>query len=305
MPPRAATLRHRALIAVISALLITVGAVFAPGLAAAEGELATAKERLEAMTQRFEQVVEENADARVELDRILSDIERTELQVRAIARSMGETEAVAVSLAQELYKGGGLDALEGVLSSQSLSEMDVHLSYLEYTGAEQTRIFEALGVRRDSLDRKLDELEDARSEAEAIVDHIETMRSDLDAEVAALSAEVERLGAELAEQQAAAQGAAASAQAAVAGPVTSSAPVPGPPYNADWDAMAMCESGGNWHLDSTYDGGLQFHPMTWLGHGGGVYAEYAWQASREQQIAIAENVLASQGPGAWPHCFQE
>ena len=67
----------------------------------------------------------------------------------------------------------------------------------------------------------------------------------------------------------------------------------------------MCESGGNWHLDSTYDGGLQFHPSTWLGYGGGVYAEYAWQASREQQIAIGEKVLAGQGPGAWPHCFQE
>jgi hypothetical protein len=74
--------------------------------------------------------------------------------------------------------------------------------------------------------------------------------------------------------------------------------------SVNWDAIAQCESGGNWALDSTYDGGLQFHPSTWLGYGGGRYARYAWQASREQQIAIAERVLAAQGPSAWPHCFQ-
>ncbi len=66
----------------------------------------------------------------------------------------------------------------------------------------------------------------------------------------------------------------------------------------------MCESGQRWHLDSTYDGGLQFHPDTWLAYGGGQYARYAWQATREQQIAIAERVLKGQGPGAWPNCFQ-
>ena len=44
--------------------------------------------------------------------------------------------------------------------------------------------------------------------------------------------------------------------------------------------------------------------MTWLGYGGGKYARYAWQASPAEQIAIAEKVLADQGPGAWPHCFK-
>ena len=71
----------------------------------------------------------------------------------------------------------------------------------------------------------------------------------------------------------------------------------------DWTAVAQCESGGNWHINSTYDGGLQFHPNTWLAYGGGRYARYAYQATREQQIAIAEKVLAGQGPGAWPNCF--
>ena len=51
-----------------------------------------------------------------------------------------------------------------------------------------------------------------------------------------------------------------------------------------------------------YSGGLQFAPSTWTGHGGGQYAPSAHLATREQQIAIAEKVRASQGWGAWPAC---
>jgi hypothetical protein len=69
----------------------------------------------------------------------------------------------------------------------------------------------------------------------------------------------------------------------------------------NWDAVAQCESGGNWAANTgngTY-GGLQFKPATWASNGGlGSPAS----ASREEQIRVAENVLASQGPGAWPTC---
>ncbi|WP_295629324.1 resuscitation-promoting factor [uncultured Corynebacterium sp.] len=71
-----------------------------------------------------------------------------------------------------------------------------------------------------------------------------------------------------------------------------------------WDSLAACESGGDWHIDTGngYSGGLQFHPQTWTAHGGGQYAPTAGQATREQQIAVAEKVRASQGWGAWPAC---
>jgi hypothetical protein len=75
-------------------------------------------------------------------------------------------------------------------------------------------------------------------------------------------------------------------------------------YSADWEAVAMCESSGRWHIDAYFDGGLQFLPSTWIGFGGGEFARYAHQASKKQQIAIAERVLAIQGPQAWPNCFQ-
>jgi len=74
--------------------------------------------------------------------------------------------------------------------------------------------------------------------------------------------------------------------------------------DAEWDRVAACESSGNWAINTGngYHGGLQFAPSTWTGHGGGQYAPAANLATREQQIAIAEKVLANQGKGAWPVC---
>lgn len=74
--------------------------------------------------------------------------------------------------------------------------------------------------------------------------------------------------------------------------------------DSEWDRVAACESGGNWSINTGngYQGGLQFHPQTWTGHGGGEFAPSADQATREQQIIVAERVLASQGKGAWPTC---
>ncbi|GAA1481300.1 hypothetical protein GCM10009624_17400 [Gordonia sinesedis] len=74
--------------------------------------------------------------------------------------------------------------------------------------------------------------------------------------------------------------------------------------DAEWEQVAQCESGGNWAINTGngYQGGLQFAPSTWAGHGGTQYAPSADQATKEQQIAVAERVLASQGKGAWPVC---
>lgn len=79
-------------------------------------------------------------------------------------------------------------------------------------------------------------------------------------------------------------------------------PSAGPARGTVWDRLADCESSGNWHVDAYHDGGLQFLPSTWLAYGGGQYARYAYQASREQQIAIAEKVQRAAGWGQWPVC---
>jgi len=90
-------------------------------------------------------------------------------------------------------------------------------------------------------------------------------------------------------------------------PPADEAPAPEPAkapvkaYSVNWDAIAACESGGNWAISTGngYSGGLQFTPSTWRSNGGSGSAN---GASREEQIRVAENVLHSQGIGAWPVC---
>jgi hypothetical protein len=87
------------------------------------------------------------------------------------------------------------------------------------------------------------------------------------------------------------------------GAPASDAPTP-PPAGHDWTAVAQCESGGNWSINTGngYYGGLQFSQSTWAAYGGTAYAPRADLATQGQQIAVAEKVLAGQGAGAWPVC---
>ncbi|GAA2685198.1 transglycosylase family protein [Streptomyces lunalinharesii] len=70
---------------------------------------------------------------------------------------------------------------------------------------------------------------------------------------------------------------------------------------ATWDKVAQCESGGNWSINTGngYFGGLQFSNSSWAAAGGTQYAARADLATKSQQIAVAEKLLAIQGPGAW------
>ena len=79
------------------------------------------------------------------------------------------------------------------------------------------------------------------------------------------------------------------------------ATAPAQASDVNWDAVAQCESGGNWSINTGngYYGGLQFKLSTWRAYGG---EGMPHQASRAQQIAIAENVMDGQGIGAWPVC---
>ena len=87
-------------------------------------------------------------------------------------------------------------------------------------------------------------------------------------------------------------------------PVTSTGPAPASSSGVNWAAIAACESGGNWgaNTGNGFYGGLQFTQGTWDAYGGGQYASTAAGASRSQQIAVAQRVLAGQGIGAWPVC---
>jgi resuscitation-promoting factor RpfC len=73
------------------------------------------------------------------------------------------------------------------------------------------------------------------------------------------------------------------------------------PTAPNWDAVAQCESGGNWHENTGNGeyGGLQFKPATWAQYGG---VGNPAAASREEQIAVANRVFAEEGLEPWPKC---
>jgi hypothetical protein len=89
-------------------------------------------------------------------------------------------------------------------------------------------------------------------------------------------------------------------------PVGAPAPRPAVTYDGDtvWDALAKCESGGNWAINTGngYYGGLQFSLGTWRGYGGSAYAVYPHQATRAEQIAVGERLRAARGYQPWPSC---
>lgn len=98
-----------------------------------------------------------------------------------------------------------------------------------------------------------------------------------------------------------------SAQIALAGTIAATPLVLGTGLahaDTDWDAVAQCESGGNWNTDTGngFSGGLQFTPSTWRAFGGSGSPE---SASRSEQIAVAERVKAEQGMSAWPTCSKK
>lgn len=84
----------------------------------------------------------------------------------------------------------------------------------------------------------------------------------------------------------------------------SSAGAPAVAGGSVWDRLAQCESGGNWSMNTGngFYGGLQFMQSTWVSVGGTRYAPAPHLASREQQIAAAETLLARSGWGQWPAC---
>jgi hypothetical protein len=95
---------------------------------------------------------------------------------------------------------------------------------------------------------------------------------------------------------------------AVAGaPLVIAVPAAQAATDATWDRVAQCESGGRWDINTGngYHGGLQFSPRTWTAFGGGEFAPVAYQATRAEQIVVAERVLAKQGWNAWPVCSRK
>ena len=272
-----------------------------------QSDVEQAEDRLEAILDDFEAVQARLAEANAELAKVQVRTKRLHADIKRIAGRVIDSEKAVIKTARRLYMSGSAGMLEGLLASQSIADLEAGLTLLRSSGQAHSAELDRLIADRKLLEARLDELDAERKHAAEIAANIGELATALQNEVERRRADAVGLRQERAryEERAAAAQVAAQKIQDDARRVSEPPPAPDGPYNADWDAIAQCESGGNWHLDGEYDGGLQFHPDTWLAHGGGKYARYAWQASREQQIAIAEKVLAAQGPDAWPHCFVE
>jgi resuscitation-promoting factor RpfA len=98
--------------------------------------------------------------------------------------------------------------------------------------------------------------------------------------------------------------ASATAASAVAGTGLIAFAAPAQADTSIWDKVATCESTNNWSINTGngFYGGLQFTISTWNAFSGQQFADRADHATREEQITVAQRVLAVQGPGAWPVC---
>ena len=99
----------------------------------------------------------------------------------------------------------------------------------------------------------------------------------------------------------------ALAGAVAGGPFLAATPAADAATDATWDRVAQCESSGDWSINTGngFYGGLQFTANTWRAFGGGQFADTAHRATREEQIVVAERVLAGQGWKAWPVCSRK
>ena len=186
------------------------------------------------------------------------------------------------------------DRLNVALTDAIVPGMEIVLDRVSTVDRPETVVVEAPAeyVDDDSLDEGEEEVREKGEQGETKVIHrTVTVNGKVESEGVAEEREVKKAKPALI-----ARGTKQAGNTGAAAPAVASGSV--------WDSLAQCESGGDWAINTGngFSGGLQFTPSTWAGHGGTAYAPSAHLATREQQIAIAERVQASQGWGAWPAC---
>ncbi|TFV65551.1 UNVERIFIED_ORG: hypothetical protein E4P37_09625 [Bacillus sp. AZ43] len=320
------------------ALVTAVGLAVLPGTAtAAPADAQAAAEEADRLATQVGAVLAQLGAAQTAVGRTAAEaaLARAEVENRQraaadaadaaqTARSVAEQAQADLAVARDdvaafartsYMTGSTSPGLRALITSGSPAEVVERAALLDAVGAGRTQVVaEVSAVReravqaQDAAHHAAAEADRARQDAEAALATADAAHTratqrmaELRAEQTAMEAELERARTALVALQA--QRAPAPPPAPdTAGPPPAAAPAPG--SGRDWDAVAACESGGNWSANTGngYYGGLQFSPRTWLGFGGGDYAPRADLAAKAQQIAVAEKVLAVQGKGAWPTC---
>ena len=282
-------------------------------------ELGAAQAGLDAADATVARAVEQEAAQRQAYDVALAEAGAAAAAAQQAQTDLAGAQADVVSFARKSYMGGATSPLlESLLTAGSPAQMVERAALLEAAGTHRSAVLTVASAARQRAVATQAAAEEAaapaatlQAAAQGALASAETARSLAVARVADLRVAQDAMEVRLREarttlvtlerQEAVRQEAPPSPPAGGSGSSAPPAPVPA---THDWDAVAQCESGGNWSINTGngYFGGLQFSPTTWLAFGGGAYAPRADLATKSQQIAVAERVLDVQGPGAWPTC---
>ena len=327
----------------VAASFAVVGAAGTASAAPSDAEVGAAARAAEDVAAQVRGFLEQQGAAQAAVDaadaRVTGALEQVTAQQRSAeiaeadarraeraaeeARSAvtGAQDAVA-RFARDSYMGGSTSpVLESLLTAGDPAEVVERMVLLEFAGDHRTAVLTDVTAAQQRADEtqtaarqaaaqaevSRQSAEDALASAEAARAEAAQQVADLRSAEAAMQARLDQARTALVtlqrEQAASRQSRTPAPPPSAPAPTGAPAPAPPAPGN-DWDAVAMCESGGNWSINTGngYYGGLQFSSSTWLGFGGGAYAPRADLATKAQQIAIAEKVLAVQGPRAWPTC---
>jgi peptidoglycan DL-endopeptidase CwlO len=223
------------LMTLVTAAGLTVSLAASPSsssfAAPSSSKLDQAQDRLSALEREFEVVVERYNATDEKLDALEARIASTRVVLERVGKRIDASESSAVDFARSLYEGGATEAIEVVLSSDNLAEIQSRVQYLSSSQKEQTEVFEQLAADRAVLKESLAALERDRLAAARARDRLVELRSDIQAKIRSQRDEIAHLEAVIERAQrrraAAARAARAAAQAAAETPATP-APQPQP-----------------------------------------------------------------------------
>jgi cell wall-associated NlpC family hydrolase len=216
MSPTTPVLRRCA--AAVCLTLVTLASMTATNAAPTQGDLSSAQDRLMELERDFQLVVERYNLVNERFTELQARIGIAEATVTRIENRMRGRQAAAVRLATELYKNGRGLAIEGILSADSLADLETKVNYLQSSGEAQARVFERLAVDRDVLDKQIQQLDRDRERALVARNQIESLRAGIESKLAEQQDEVDALRAEI--EAAERRAAAAAARQAAAPPTT-------------------------------------------------------------------------------------
>jgi len=197
--------RGRVTLAVAAASLIAMSMLGtgAHSLAAppTQDELEAAEDRLHELEADFEIVVERYNLVNERLGSLQVRISDARAKIDELEKSMAVSEEQAVDVATELYKGGATGNLEAVLGSDSLSEIDARVAYLESTDEANSKVFEDLATDKALLEGTLADLTDAEDKAQKSKTELDGLRAEIDAKLADQADEIADLQAQIEEAE--------------------------------------------------------------------------------------------------------